>query len=391
MKKILITAKAMNSGGVEVSLLNLLNELKKYNDLDITVLLEKKYGEYLADIPQTIKVKELQYTNELYSYILFPMKDMKKYISKNKLILYYLLKLKYKIYKKLGKNFEDKILLKKVKPETEKYDLVIDFHGYGYFMSKYVSKKIDAKKKVMFIHDEKMEWLQNINSYMNNYNKFYCVSNSVKNKFDKNYPQYADRSDIFYNIIPIEKILELAEEDINIKNDKEKISILTIGRLEYQKGYDLLIKIAKKLKQDEEDFIWYIIGTGSLKNEINQLIIKEHLEKNVIILGMKKNPYPYLKNCDIYVQPSRHEGYGIAIAEARCLNKPIISTDIECIREQIQNNKTGILCSFDEIEFADKIKLLMHCKEKREQLKSDLRNEKFNNDIYIKKLINLIE
>ena len=160
---------------------------------------------------------------------------------------------------------------------------------------------------------------------------------------------------------------------------------MTIGRLEYQKGYDLLIDIAKEL--DKSQFTWYIIGTGGLYHKIQEKIIESGLQDNIILLGMKLNPYPYLKQCDIYIQPSRHEGYGIAIAEARCLNKPIIATNLACIREQIKDKETGVLCEFNKNDFVNNIRELVNSKEKRKFYESNLKEEGFKDNNDIKKIV----
>ena len=102
---------------------------------------------------------------------------------------------------------------------------------------------------------------------------------------------------------------------------------------------------------------------------------------------MKINPYPYMKLSDIYVQPSRHEGYGIAIAEARCLNKPIIATNLECIREQITDNITGKLCEFNEEDFANSITELILNDSKRKYYQDNLKKEGFKNNNDIIKLL----
>ena len=163
--------------------------------------------------------------------------------------------------------------------------------------------------------------------------------------------------------------------------------LLTVGRLEYQKGYDLLLEVAKLLKDAAIEFKWYIIGTGSLYENISKEIRVRELSNNVILLGMKENPYPYFLKCDIYVQPSRHEGYGIAIAEARILEKPIIVTNLDCVREQIKDSENGLLCEFDKIDFYNKIKLLINDENLKNKLIENLKraNKEWDNDI--KKLL----
>ncbi len=103
----------------------------------------------------------------------------------------------------------------------------------------------------------------------------------------------------------------------------------------------------------------YIIGDGPNKNEYQNLINNLGLKDNCILLGAKKNPYPYMKNCDIYVQPSRHEGYCITLAEARCFDVPIVTTNFTGASEQVINEETGIITKIDSEEVYLAIKKLL--------------------------------
>ena len=120
----------------------------------------------------------------------------------------------------------------------------------------------------------------------------------------------------------------MSKEREGLKNDSEHINILTVGRLViHYKGYDLAIKAAKRLKQNGYKFKWYIVGDGPDKDKIKKLIIKNELTNEFILLGKKDNPYPYMRSCDIYVQPSRKEGFGLTTIEAKILKRPIVCTN----------------------------------------------------------------
>ena len=108
----------------------------------------------------------------------------------------------------------------------------------------------------------------------------------------------------------------------DMSNGKNKI--LTVGRLSDKKGQDLAIQAAELLKNANVDFVWYFVGDGETKNLLSKMILELHLENNVVLLGGRSNPYPYFENCDIYVQPSRSEGFGISLAEAKLFGKPIM-------------------------------------------------------------------
>lgn len=375
MKDIIIITKKMELGGTEVSLLNTIYELEKY-DVKITLALMKKQGILLDKIPKNVEVIEI--LND----------DQNKYFEK--ISINYNLKLFIKVFlakvlKKINISWFYDLLLKKIENNNLKeYDLAIDYHGYGYFGTPYTIEKIKAKKKVTFIHDEKIEWLNIVQKWIGKFDKIYCVSKSCRVDVQRLFPKLEKKLDIYRNIIDKDKILALSKDKIE-NLPKNKIKLLTIGRLEYQKGYDMLIKVANNL--DKNKFIWYIIGDGSLKTTIKNDVKMAGLENNIILLGTKTNPYPYLRQSDIYVQPSRHEGYGIAIAEARCLNKPILATNLDCINEQIENGITGILCDFEEQEFTANIKRLMNNENLRKSLSSNLKKKEFGDNNDIKKLL----
>lgn len=375
MKDIIIIAKKMELGGTEVSLLNTIYELEKY-DVKITLALMEKQGILLDKIPKNVEVIEI--LNH----------DQNKYFEK--ISFNYNLKVFIKVFfakllKKINISKFYDWLLKKVKNnDSKEYDLAIDYHGYGYFGTPYTIEKIKAKKKVTFIHDEKIEWINKVQKWIGKFDRIYCVSKACKGDVQRLFPKLDKKLDIYRNIIDKNKILALSKYKIE-NLPKNKIKLLTIGRLEYQKGYDMLIKVANNL--DKNKFMWYIIGDGSLKTIIQNDIKKIGLENNIIMLGTQTNPYPYLRQADIYVQPSRHEGYGIAIAEARCLNKPIVATNLDCINEQIENGITGILCEFNEQEFTENIKKLINNENLRKSLSNNLKKMESFGDNDIKKLL----
>lgn len=366
MKKILFVAKFLESGGTEVSLLNFLNELSKNKNVNVDLLLLQKKGIYLDNIPNNVNVISL-FPNKYNFFENFNKKTIFK--NFNTFI--------YKILKKINTNLGFKyVTIFTNKINFEKYDIIVDFHGYGYYGTYYVDKHLKANKKIIFIHDEKIDWIKLYKKNFLNFDKYLCVSNSCKKILGLKYPEISDKIEVCHNIVPAEKIL-LKGNEIKEKLLSDKFNILTIGRFEWQKGYDILVDIALELKNKDIDYIWYIIGTGSQYDEIKMLIEEKGLVNNIKLLGMKKNPYPYLKQCDLYVQPSRHEGYGLAIAEARIFNKPIISTNLDCVAEQIVNNETGILCDLDKSIFTENIIRLINDEKLRNKLATNLSKEKF--------------
>ena len=161
-------------------------------------------------------------------------------------------------------------------------------------------------------------------------------------------------------------------EPVKFRDEGKKIRIVTVGRLSREKGQDIAIESARIMKEKNIEFIWYFIGDGASYIELRSLIKKYGLEKQVIFLGKMENPYPYIKNCDIYVQPSREEGYGMTVAEAKMFQRAIVITNFLTAAEHIQNGENGYIVPINQNELALKIMYLIKRPEKREQFSHNL-------------------
>lgn len=376
MKKILVCAKSLYSGGVEVSLINFLKELSKNEYFSITLLLCDNAGFYKDAIPNNIDVIEIPFKN-IYYNIFKTQVGVKKYIKK---IFSFWGKLHNST--KIPFKYNNYILSKTLPLSNLKFDLAIDYHGYGYFATQYIITNVYATKKIMFLHDENIDWVPKINNVIDKFDYFFCVSNSCKNILEKSCGIHSDKVKVFHNILDYDLIKKKSEEYISF--EKTEFDILTIGRLELQKGYDLLLDTASILKKKNKKFKWYIIGTGSMYKYLSNKIDELNLKNYVFLLGFIKNPYPYLRSVDLYVQTSLHEGYGLSIAEARILCKPIISTSIDCIKEQIKSGINGYLVDKNPSAISNKIIELSENPILMKKLVSQLQSEtsSITNDLF---------
>ena len=100
---------------------------------------------------------------------------------------------------------------------------------------------------------------------------------------------------------------------------------------------------------------WYVLGEGALREQLERQIQKLGLEKEFHLLGVKANPFPYYRGCDLYVHATGYEGKSIAIQEAQILGKPILATDCSGNREQIESDVDGRLCRLDSQSVSDEI------------------------------------
>jgi len=389
VKKIVFVLPHMLCGGVEKSLLSLINEMPK-EDYKITILFVKAEGEFIDLIPNHVIYEELPISDELKNDLMLGgiKKSIKYHLKTRNWIK--MLKVIFNVIRKnplatLTYNFDN---LESVK---ETYDIAVCYHVHMPFIVRYVSEKIDAKTKLSWVHNDFENSgykIQNIAKYMDGYNHCFCVSDQLLKEFTSLLPSFRDKTSIAYNIISKKYIMDLSKEIIEHEyKDDKNINILTIGRLDYQKGYDMAIKVCKNIIDKGYKIRWFVLGSGEEEEKILDLIKQYNLQENFILLGTRKNPYPYIRECDIYVQTSRHEGYGIAVAEARVLCKAIVCTDFTGARDQLINRKTGSIVRFEENEIANAIIELINNNEKKAFYENNLLIERCNSKDDINEII----
>ena len=319
MIKLLILTSSFAMGGTEVALNSLLNKLDK-EKYQVTVLSITQEGPMLNGVPDWVNLRQLKFSNPKYRIFVSGRKE--KTDNMEVLLTKIQKKLWYRKYKESAEsNLYYEKIMKFTYEDPEEYDLMLDFHGYGYFLTAYGAKKVRAKKKAMWIHDENVWWVYKIASYLPEYDQIFCVSKAVQESFLNKYPQYQANTQVFYNLTDTERIRRRAEELLDDERYTGDMKLLTIGRMEKQKGYDIGLEAAEILKKRGVRFRWFFMGDGNLRKWIQKEIRDKNLEDRVVLLGKCQNPYPYIKNCDYYIQPSRHEGYATTILEARVLKK----------------------------------------------------------------------
>jgi glycosyltransferase involved in cell wall biosynthesis len=363
----------MIMGGVEKALISML-ELMPKDEYDVTILVVENGGELINNIPCHVNVKCV-YGNEVKT-----LKRIFDYI-KNLMIFSAIRFGWYFIQARKAKTaFEQQILHSKMLPVLKsEFDLAIAFHIPASFPVIYVVKNLKAKKKIAWIHNDvsETEYRKTVPLYekfYRCYDKIFCVSQNARNNFEEMFPSLKPITSVFYNILDEDKINLLSKEGEGYTDNFNCTRILTVGRYSYSKGQDIIpLVLSKLIDEGLKNIRWYCLGEGETRKNLEKLIKKYKLENHLFLLGNKSNPYTYIKDCDIYVQPSRHEGYCITIAEARALKKPIVSTNSVGAREQIENGKDGIIVEFDAEQLYQSIKTLVSnqklCKKFEDNLK----------------------
>ena len=234
---------------------------------------------------------------------------------------------------------------------NEEYDYAVCYHMHSPIMLRYVAGKVKAKNKIAWIHNDFSTTgyaIQKYDKWLQFYDKFIGVSNKVSAEFAEKCPAYAIKTQTVHNIVDEEEIerkaSDMSQVESSFINDK-RFKIVTVGRFVEQKGFDIAIDACRILKEKGADIAWYAIGYGKEEHAMQNAVIENTLQDNFVILGRRSNPYPYMKTADIYVQPSRHEGYPITLCEAKALNKLIVCTNFAGAEEQIINGENGIIVS----------------------------------------------
>lgn len=201
--------------------------------------------------------------------------------------------------------------------------------------------------------------------YYNSFDRNVCVSNTVKEKFCT-FGINEDKTIVLYNTNEDQEIKERSEEPIDdMVFDKNTINMVSVGKLVPSKGYDRLLRIHNRLIKEGFAIHTYILGIGEHEDEFRKFIKENHLEDSFTLLGYKKNPYKYVKNCDLYVCSSRKEGFSTAVTEALIVGTPVISTKCSGAVELLgEHDEYGVVVENDEEALYEGLKELLSNDEK---------------------------
>lgn len=393
-KNLLFVIDSLVCAGAEKSLITLLS-LLDYSKYSVDLMLFT-HGELLEGlVPKEVNIlRKLKYANFAKLPIIEALVDavknseMKMFSSRMKYSLGIRMK-KYSNAQKARIYWECISSVIEHNPKT--YDVAISYaQGIPTF---YVAEKIKAKKKFAWVNvsyrlDERERKYQS--KFYDQYDKIVAVSDSAKEILLETFPSYSDKVDIIYDINDPDFIVNMASTGDNYSDNFDGIRILTIGRLAHQKGYDIALHACKKLKENGIKFRWYVLGKGPLKAEIEQFIKENDLSECFVLLGVTPNPYPFIKNSDIYVQTSRFEGYGLAIAEARMLNIPVVTTRFDAVFNQMIDEKNGLVVDMTANAVCEGILRMIKDTALRENIVNYLNFEKKGNVEEIEKFHHLM-
>ncbi len=219
------------------------------------------------------------------------------------------------------------------------------------------------------------------------YDRIVCVSDRAKQSFEE-VLGYVDKTTRIYNLLPVEKIRTMGSEDCPAQ--KKKTTICSVGHLAAVKGYDRLIGAVKRLNAEGNNIALWLVGGGEEEKNLRELAAGD---ENIRFFGSQPNPYPYMKQADLYVCSSRYEGFNLTVAEALILGVPVLSTNCTGPTEILDGGKYGMICENREEGLYKGIKNLLENPDllKQYQSKTQARAAFFDADEIVKQVIALFE
>lgn len=382
MKNILIASFDMEVGGVERSLVSMLDQFD-YEQHEIDLMLFKHQGDFMNLISHKANLLD-----EIPQYATF-RKSIAKTIQDRQYTIglsRILSKVHAEIFGRVKRvaepgYYQMQLMWKYALPylpQVEKeYDAAISY----LWPHNFVADKIKAKKKIAWIHTDYSNVETNVKMDLEIWRKFdhiIAVSEACKDSFLSKYRELERKVIVIENITSPDFIRNMADTEaaVPMVND-ERFKLVTVARLSHAKGIDNAVKALRVLKdKGYNDIAWYIVGYGGDEAAIKELITSNGLDDQFILLGKKTNPYPYIKACDLYVQPSRYEGKAVTVTEAKILGKPILITNYTTAKSQVEDGLDGIICDLNVEGIATGIETLY----KRHELRSNLINHNNNQD-----------
>lgn len=394
-KKIFIFSHAMEIGGAERALLGLLSSID-YSKYDVDLFLLRHSGELLDLIPN-----EVNLLPEIPQYraVMLPMVSALKDGQINVVLGRLVGKIKAKNYSikhpaqssAVAIDYSHKYVVDSLPKVNDKnYDCAISFLTPHYI----VSKKVNANKKIAWIHTDYSTVSVDIESELkmwSQYDYIASISNDVTNAFLVKFPSLEDKIVLIENILSedfIEKQSNLF--DVSGEMQSDSIKLLSVGRFCEQKNFDNVPEIASLIKAKDVDFKWYLIGYGSDEELIRTKISEYNMDGTVIVLGKKENPYPYIKACDIYVQPSRYEGKCVAVREAQILDKPVVITNYTTAQSQLNDGFDGAIVPIDNVGCANALADFILDKDKQNRFISNMKTTDYSNQNEVEKIYKII-
>lgn len=364
-KKIIFVTQALWIGGIETALVNLLNHFD-YERYEVTLLvlraeldmLERIHPQcrvLVADREKTVTFEQEYAHRRLYHLTEEPVNPS----PRHKAMMWAVPAIKWA---------ENELYIRYLRTlmQDEQFDTCVIYSDTA---AESAIRAVRAQRYLMFYHHGAMRRVYHDGIAYQKCEKIIAVSEKQAEELRKFVPAAADKITAIHNLTDVEGIRAKADQPTEETFDRTKFNIVSVGRVSHEKGMDMAVRVCAKLAADGFDNVrWWIVGGGPAMDEVQAVIAETHMEDFVRTVGMKPNPYPYIRQADLYVQPSRFEGYPMTILEALVLGQTVVSTDNNGAREILTDGVTGLLRPLDVDTLAQAVESLL----KEEQLRAQL-------------------
>ena len=392
-KKILFIIGILDTGGVSKSMLSLLNVIDK-EKYEVSLLMMNTSGAFSDQIPAGIRVLSDSRLTALTS----GFSGIKDLISFRKGIGFHPL-LAFLSLIRFVFSFIDKslagVFLARISPKItdESFDLIIDYNGQQDLY--YMVDKLNGKQKITFFHSDYRKWRyyeKADRKYFGKVDGVYTISEECVSALKEVFPEYTDKFHLMENISSPSLINKLADALIEpaLTKQQHDFIIASLGYVSIGKGSELAVQVAKKLKEVGISFEWWFIGGVTNDWDYQGFVKKNGLEDNVKFLGVKANPYPYLKRADLYVHLSKFEGKSIALDEVKVLCKPVVVTNFSTVHDQFEDRVNASICEMTVEDATDKVTELIHNASLRQSYIDYLKQHIVDNSNEIEKIYSLL-
>jgi glycosyltransferase involved in cell wall biosynthesis len=387
-KKILFVMDTFPLGGISKSLLALLAQIKDKYDIDF--LLMRKEGLFVPLIPSSVKVisdllpiefRSPRPHNIFKYFVTMNFNDWLKWVS-------------YSLTCSMARlrggqvamvNAMDVWIAKHTPAIDKHYDAAIAYQGGRCIY--YIVEQIDAKVKIGYVHNDYSNSAVDFNMkpadsiYFPKLDHIVTISEICLNSLFEEFPNIRGKFCMVENICSPKLIKQSAIDGDSFDDNFTGYRLVTMGRFDiWQKGIDWAVGVASILKSRNINFRWFFLGDGEQRPQVKQMIFESGVEDCFILMGVKVNPYAYIADADVYVQPSRVEGKSVALDEVKALAKPVVVTNFQSVYDQFIDEKTALIAKMDPHDIANKIERLINEPETRQRLVENLLNEKVGNE-----------
>lgn len=382
---ILFTIGVLDGGGVTKSLLSLLDTIDK-EEYNVSILIGSYLGKSDKDVPAGVQILK----NNTLSLLTEGVRGLPKLIKKGHILLAVgsIIRIMLSAINKGWAGWWLSRLMPSI--DKEEYDLIVDYNGQH--MLYYMIDKLRGKHKVTFFHSDYQKWLYYYamdKKYFEKADAIFTISETCVQSLQELFPGAANKVKLMENISNPRAIKQKSLKHIDFKR-KHQYVLLSLGHICINKGSDIALEVAVQLKKKGIDFEWLFAGSISKDMDYLHYVEQRGLNDNIRFLGPVENPYPYIKEADIFVHLSRFEGKSIALDEAKILCKPIVVTNFSSVHDQFEDDVNASICEMNADSATQRILELLNNKNLQDKYIQYLKNHISDNTQEVHKLLNYI-